>query len=59
MVYYDDKLISKSIIDRYYKLNLREGNRQAFIDRSLVDYTDHTSRLKKNKIQNTNIMGTK
>ncbi len=48
-VYYDDKLISKSIIDRYYKLNLREGNRQAFIDRSLVDYTDHTSRLKKIK----------
>ena len=48
-VYYDDKLISKSIIDRYYKLNLREGNRQAFIDRSLIDYTDHTSRLKKIK----------
>ena len=48
-VYYDDKLISKSIIDRYYKLNLREGNRQAFIDRALINYIDHTSRLKKIK----------
>jgi len=48
-VYYDDKLISKSIIDRYYKLNLREGNRQAFIDRALTNYVDYTSRLKKIK----------
>ena len=46
-VYYDDKLISKSIINRYYKLNLRQGNRQAFIDRALINYKDHTSRLKK------------
>ncbi len=46
-VYYDDKLISKSIINRYYKLNLREGNRQAFIDRALTGFIDHTSRLKK------------
>ena len=42
-------LLSKSIIDRYYKLNLREGNRQAFIDRALVNYVDYTSRLKKIK----------
>ena len=48
-VYYDDKLISKSTIDRYYKLNLREGNRQAFIDRALINYVDYTSRLKKIK----------
>ena len=48
-VFYDDNLISKSITDRYYKLNLREGNRQAFIDRSLVNYTDYTPRLKKIK----------
>ena len=45
-VYYDDKRISKSIIDRYYLLNLRDGNRQAFIDRALIKYTNHTSRLK-------------
>lgn len=48
-VYYDDKLISKSTIDRYYKLNLREGNRQAFVDRALINYVDYTSRLKKIK----------
>ena len=48
-VFYDDNLISKSITDRYYKLNLREGNRQAFIDRALVNYTDCTPRLKKIK----------
>ena len=48
-VYYNDKLISKSIINRYYKLSLRQGNRQAFIDRSLINFTDHTSRLKKVK----------
>ena len=48
-VYYNDKLISKSIINRYYKLNLRQGNRQAFIDRSLINFIDHTSRLKKIK----------
>ena len=46
-VYYDDKLISKSIINRYYKLNLRQGNRQAFIDRALINFIDYTSRLKK------------
>ena len=48
-VFYDDNLISKSITDRYYKLNLREGNRQAFIDRALVNYTDCTPRVKKIK----------
>lgn len=48
-VFYDDNLISKSITDRYYKLNLREGNRQAFIDRALVNYNDYTPRLKKIK----------
>ena len=48
-VFYDDNLISKSIIERYYKLNLREGNREAFIDRALINYKDHTSSLKKIK----------
>ena len=41
--------MSKSIIERYYKLNLREGNREAFIDRALINYKDHTSSLKKIK----------
>ena len=48
-VYFNDNFISKSIINRYYKLNLREGNRQAFIERALINFTDHTSRLKKIK----------
>ena len=48
-VFYDDNLISNSIIERYYKLNLREGNRQAFIDRAQINYTDQTSRLTKIK----------
>ena len=53
-VYYDDKLISKSIINRYYKLNLRQGNRQAFIDRASINYKDHTSRL--NKIESPTLI---
>ncbi len=53
-VYYNDKLISKSIINRYYKLNLRQGNRQAFIDRALINYKDHTSRL--NKIESPTLI---
>ena len=32
-VYADKSKISKSLVDRYFELNLREGNRQAFIDR--------------------------
>jgi pimeloyl-ACP methyl ester carboxylesterase len=33
-VYADDSKISENLITRYFDLNLREGNRQAFIDRS-------------------------
>jgi pimeloyl-ACP methyl ester carboxylesterase len=33
-VYADDRKISEELITRYFDLNLREGNRQAFIDRS-------------------------
>ncbi len=32
-VYYDDKRISEEVIDRYFELMLREGNRQATLDR--------------------------
>lgn len=32
-VYYDDELVSDELIQRYYDLYLREGNRQAFVDR--------------------------
>lgn len=32
-VYYDDSKLDQAIIDRYYELFRREGNRQAYIDR--------------------------
>lgn len=32
-VYYNDSLVTDQLIDRYYNLYLRPGNRQAFIDR--------------------------
>lgn len=40
-VYYNDDLITEELIDRYYELYLREGNRQAFIDRVRnIEYND-------------------
>lgn len=38
-VYEDDSKISDELIDRYHKMVLREGNRQAFIDRAKTDFT--------------------
>jgi pimeloyl-ACP methyl ester carboxylesterase len=32
-VYYDDNKISSDLVDRYFELSLRPGNRQAFLDR--------------------------
>jgi pimeloyl-ACP methyl ester carboxylesterase len=41
-VYADDRKVTRELIDRYYELGLREGNRQAFIDRShLSTHTNH------------------
>jgi pimeloyl-ACP methyl ester carboxylesterase len=37
-VYEDDSKITFEMIDRYYDLQLREGNRQAFIDRLNQDF---------------------
>ncbi len=40
-VYHNDELVTEELIDRYYELYLREGNRQAFIDRvNNIEYTD-------------------
>jgi pimeloyl-ACP methyl ester carboxylesterase len=36
-VYADKSKISDALIDRYFDLTLRSGNRQAFVDRMLVD----------------------
>ena len=45
-VYFDESKITDEIVDTYYDICLREGNRQAFIDRAKLDRTDHTSKLK-------------
>lgn len=37
-VYADDSKITEEIITRYHKMALREGNRQAFIDRARMDF---------------------
>ena len=45
-VYFDESKITSELIDRYYELTLREGNRTAFIDRAKTDMIDHTVKLK-------------
>ena len=35
-IYFDKSKITSSLIDRYYELTLREGNRQAFVDRLTI-----------------------
>lgn len=44
-VYYDDSKITDALVDRYHDLALREGNRQAFIDRASVVMTDRSNEL--------------
>ena len=40
-VYHNDDLVTDKLVDRYYELYLREGNRQAFVDRvNKLEYTD-------------------
>ena len=38
-VYEDDSKITDELITRYHEMALREGNRQAFIDRAKTDFT--------------------
>ena len=43
-VYHNDDVISNELIDRYYDMTLREGNRQAFVDRvNGLRYNDPSS----------------
>ncbi|MCU0326607.1 MAG: alpha/beta hydrolase [Spirosomaceae bacterium] len=35
-VYVDDSKVTDELVDRYFELSLREGNRQAFLDRMMV-----------------------
>ena len=37
-VYADDTKITDNLVSRYHKIALREGNRQAFIDRARMDF---------------------
>lgn len=43
-VYADNSKLSSALVDRYYALMRREGNRQAFIDRA-AQRDDHTNRF--------------
>jgi pimeloyl-ACP methyl ester carboxylesterase len=45
-VYDNDELISDALVDRMWDLSLREGNRQAFIDRSNLPLTPNTDKIK-------------
>lgn len=44
-VYYNDLLITEELVDRYYDMTLREGNRQAFIDRVKTKMSDRSSEI--------------
>ncbi len=44
-VYHQDSLISESLVDRYFDLARRAGNRDAFVDRSKVHNPDRTDQL--------------
>lgn len=43
-VYFDKSKVTEQVVDRYFDLTLRAGNRQAFVDR--INYTSHTSAFK-------------
>lgn len=57
-VYADDSKITDELITRYHKMALREGNRQAFIDRAKIDFTpdEYKSAEKLKSIQNPTLL---
>ena len=60
-VYVHDERITDKLIDRYYDLALREGNRKAFIERMKVSITSdkYLKRLlKKGNLANRKAIGT-
>ncbi|MEL6864374.1 MAG: alpha/beta hydrolase [Bacteroidota bacterium] len=44
-VYADDAKVNSALIDRYFELSLRAGNRQAFVDRANTDFDDHSAQI--------------
>jgi len=45
-VYHNDQKVTEKLVNRVHSLQLRRGNRQAFIDKSSFDYADRTADLK-------------
>ncbi|HAS40514.1 MAG TPA: alpha/beta hydrolase [Microscillaceae bacterium] len=48
-VYSDDSKITEALVDQYYDLMLREGNREAFLYRVKVKYRDKSGEIKRIK----------
>jgi len=44
-VYHDESKVTDDLIDRYHEMTLREGNRQAFIDRAQLIEKDRSGEL--------------
>ncbi len=45
-VYHDDAKVDQALVDRYFHMALREGNRQAFVDRANEKFTDHSDLIR-------------
>jgi pimeloyl-ACP methyl ester carboxylesterase len=46
-VYFDKTKVSEALVDRYFDLTLREGNRQAFVDRlTMVQTSENLPKIK-------------
>jgi len=56
-VYYDDSKVSDSLVQLYQDMLLREGNRQAFIDRAKTQFVDNSAKIKEIKIPTLIIWG--
>lgn len=57
-VYADDTKITDDLVSRYHKMALREGNRQAFIDRARMDFKlgSKANMYKLKSIQNATLL---
>ncbi len=44
--YYNDNKVTEALVNRFHSLQLRRGNRQAFIDKSSFEYADRSKDLK-------------
>ncbi|TVZ55868.1 pimeloyl-ACP methyl ester carboxylesterase [Lutibacter sp. Hel_I_33_5] len=62
-VYEDDSKITENLITRYHEMALREGNRQAFVDRAKTDFkleaNQNVDKLKKLNTETLLIWGAK